>query len=213
VTPLQAYASRWANGCGASICATAHKVVHVRGTVPCDVLLVGEAPGPSENVLGQPFVGPAGHLIDEIVGRAFKRVSVCSTCGVAQVLDNGLVLCPQCRGFLARPITRAFCNLVGCIPLNQEGAKFEEPDAESIECCAPRLQELVNLCAPRLVVCVGKLAGDWLKPGYKNPVTLPTGCRVVNVIHPAAILRASVAQKGFLAQRAEVTITTAVQDL
>jgi DNA polymerase len=185
----------------------------VRGTVPCDVLFVGEAPGPSENVIGQPFVGPAGNLLDKIVKRALGRVSLCRVCGRSLQLVNQALDCPNGHGLFPRPVTHAFCNLVGCLPLDDGGKKFEEPDAESIGCCAPRLQDLMDLCNPRLLVCVGKLAGDWLKPGYKNPVAPPSGCKVVSVTHPAAILRASVAQKGFLAQRAEVTITTASQDL
>ena len=43
------------------------RVVLARGSVPCEVLFVGEAPGPSEDVLGQPFMGPAGKLLDSIL--------------------------------------------------------------------------------------------------------------------------------------------------
>jgi DNA polymerase len=40
------------------------RVVFGRGTVPADVLLVGEAPGPVEDETGEPFTGPAGKLLD-----------------------------------------------------------------------------------------------------------------------------------------------------
>ena len=39
----------------------------MRGSIPFNVLFVGEAPGESEDVLGFPFVGPAGKLLDHII--------------------------------------------------------------------------------------------------------------------------------------------------
>lgn len=64
----------------------------------------------------------------------------------------------------------------------------------------------------RLVVGVGKLPEDWLKPGYKNPVTLPAGNKFVRIDHPAFILRQNVVQRAFLAQQAVVKLRGAVMD-
>jgi uracil-DNA glycosylase len=38
------------------------------GNVLSDVLLVGEGPGAREDATGRPFVGPAGQLLDELLG-------------------------------------------------------------------------------------------------------------------------------------------------
>ncbi len=38
------------------------------GNVESDVLLVGEGPGAREDATGRPFVGPAGQLLDELLG-------------------------------------------------------------------------------------------------------------------------------------------------
>jgi uracil-DNA glycosylase len=60
----------WGRGCGSNLCPLARKVVLARGTLPCDVLFIGEGPGVSEDVTGRPFVGPAGSLLDHIVNTA-----------------------------------------------------------------------------------------------------------------------------------------------
>ena len=42
-------------------------IVISRGNPKAKLLLVGEAPGPQENIKGKPFVGPAGQLLDKIL--------------------------------------------------------------------------------------------------------------------------------------------------
>jgi uracil-DNA glycosylase len=49
-------------------------VVLARGSIPCDILFVGEAPGRSEDALGKPFVGPAGILLDEMIEDALSGI-------------------------------------------------------------------------------------------------------------------------------------------
>jgi uracil-DNA glycosylase len=49
------------------------------GPVPCDVMVVGEAPGFNEDVQGKPFVGAAGKLLDtllEQIGLSRERVFI-----------------------------------------------------------------------------------------------------------------------------------------
>jgi DNA polymerase len=151
------------------------QVVITRGTIPCDLLFIGEAPGESEDANGIAFYGPAGKLLDRIIDRA--------------LCDFAL----RC----------AFANLVGCIP-REEGVygKLEEPPDESIKKCSPRLREFIGICNPRMLILVGKLAGKWVER------SLP----VVEIQHPSAILRANIAQKGLLIQKAEVTLHSAVED-
>ncbi len=42
-------------------------IVISRGNPGAKLLLIGEAPGPQENIQGKPFVGPAGQLLDKIL--------------------------------------------------------------------------------------------------------------------------------------------------
>lgn len=127
-TPYQKHVARWRKCTACPLATRRSKVVFTRGTLPCDVLFVGEAPGASEDVLGRPFVGPAGKLLDVILERALPAA---------------------CR--------YAITNLVGCMPKDETNEKGEPPE-EAIKACRPKLQELLALARPKAVVCVGSLA-------------------------------------------------------
>ena len=49
------------------LCAGRHNVVFGVGKKNADILFVGEGPGEQEDLLGEPFVGPAGKLLDEML--------------------------------------------------------------------------------------------------------------------------------------------------
>ena len=51
--------------CG--LCETRHNVVFGIGREDADVLFVGEGPGEQEDLKGEPFVGPAGKLLDDML--------------------------------------------------------------------------------------------------------------------------------------------------
>lgn len=57
--------------CGActrcGLCETRHNVVFGVGIRNADVMFVGEGPGEQEDLKGEPFVGPAGKLLDEML--------------------------------------------------------------------------------------------------------------------------------------------------
>lgn len=178
------HVAEWEHCRRCNLCEGRIRVVLARGRVPCDVLFIGEAPGESENVIGLPFIGPAGKLLDLIIRR-----SVGERC------------------------TYALTNLVACVPRGDDGAKTFEPNDVSIRACAPRLKQFVELCNPSLIVRVGKLAHDWLAPGFKHSIKLDKDYKFVDIVHPAAILRANVAQQSLAIQRCVVTIASAVRDI
>lgn len=51
--------------CG--LCETRHNVVFGVGKENADILFVGEGPGEQEDLKGEPFVGPAGKLLDDML--------------------------------------------------------------------------------------------------------------------------------------------------
>lgn len=51
--------------CG--LCETRHNVVFGVGIRNADVMFVGEGPGEQEDLHGEPFVGPAGKLLDDML--------------------------------------------------------------------------------------------------------------------------------------------------
>lgn len=186
MTPYQLHKTLWSQCQLCTLCEVRKHVCHVRGKLPADVLFVGEAPGPSEDVLGSPFTGPAGQLLDEIVGDALRM------CG--------------------REVTRcAFANLVGCIPLDDERKKFSEPQPESIKACEPRLSEIVEMARPKLVVAVGSLAAKWLRKRHAEYGII--GIPIVDVLHPAFILRSPDVGQPLLVKKVVVTLASAVEDV
>lgn len=137
MTPYERHVRRWQECRKCSLCEKRQRVVLARGRVPCDVLFVGEAPGQSEDVIGLPFVGPAGKLLDEII-------------------DQGL----------DGQYDYALTNLVCCIPLDENGSKVTEPPKEAILACSDRLQEFVTICRPKVIVCVGSLSAKWIEKNF-----------------------------------------------
>ena len=59
--------------CPSEPCATAQHLVPGAGDPQADVVIVGEAPGASEDKVGRPFVGRAGRLLDELLEAAELR--------------------------------------------------------------------------------------------------------------------------------------------
>ncbi len=156
-------------------------IVLARGQVPCTVLLCGEAPGASEDALGLPFVGPAGRLLDQIIERA-----------------------------LPADMQYALTNLVACYPANAKAEGYNEPEYGEILACKPRLQEFIRIAKPRLVVCVGALAWNYVEHDAYGKVQ---GAMVMQIVHPAAILRMPLAQKGYAVQKCIVQLRNAVEDV
>ena len=177
MTPFQKHKKKWRNCERCDLYERRSKVVLCRGKLPCDILFVGEAPGISEDVLGRPFVGPAGKLLDRIIERA-----------------------------IGTDFRLAFTNLVGCIPKGEDGKKLTEPEPKCIKKCSSRLKELVLIAKPELVFCVGKLSAKHMFDTIVGSAA-PT---LVNIVHPAAILRADITQQGLMIQRVEVTIRQSV---
>lgn len=179
----QQHVARWSNCTACALCERRKKVVLVRGKLPATVLFIGEAPGQSEDVLGVPFVGPAGQLLDEIIDDAVSHSD------------------------LQEPPRMAWTNLVACIPKDESNSKVSEPPLESIESCAGRLKEIVAIANPRLVVMVGKLSEKHVKP------TEVHRRRYVGIVHPAAILRIDITQRGLMIQRCRSILSDAFDDL
>lgn len=190
-TPYQSFLQRWSKGCGSELCDRACNIVLGRGHVPCDVLFVGEGPGRSEDTLGIPFCGPAGHLLNQIV---------------EQAIPDSVGPDPRIR------VT--FTNLVGCIPIYEGNTKEEEPAHDDVMRCQPRLKEFIDLCNPVLVVAVGKIAKDYLDPStsYRDRVRLPVRSRFLHIIHPAAILRAGFIHQGMRIEECIVDVRDAVKE-
>lgn len=93
------------------------------------VLFIGEAPGREEDRVGQPFVGPAGKLLQTWIDGPLGL-------GSADWLIG---------------------NAVACFPHDEDG-KPAPPPLLSIQTCSPFLLRLIQLVQPRPIVALGRSA-------------------------------------------------------
>lgn len=193
LSPWDQHVADWKDCQKCKLCQTRSIVVLARGSIPADILFIGEAPGHTEDAIGQPFVGPAGQLLDKIINRALLR--------------DGILNASCC-----------FSNLVCCLPVDPDNpaTKVDQPDHDDIVACQPRLVELINLVRPKLVVRVGKLSKDYIEhgaySGWKHAIKLPACVEVIDILHPAYILRANIANREIFTQRTVVQIENAAED-
>lgn len=150
---------KWCHCVRCDLSDTRFKVCHIRGTLPCDVLFIGEAPGESEDILGYPFVGDAGHKLDELIREVESEV------------------------FPEPEFTHAIINLIGCYPGKDDHGNFNRPHKESVKQCEPHLRGLIELCNPKLLALLGETAGK------KLPKDLRLTYKHVHLEHPSSILR------------------------
>lgn len=134
------HVAKWRNCQACPLAKQRFRICIARGTVPCDVLFIGEAPGSVEDVDGLPFVGPAGNLLDQIIERSIPTM-----------------------------VTHAMTNLVCCFPREAKARGDNEPERKEILACRPRLTEFVNIARPRLIVCVGHLSTAFVDHGDTVP--------------------------------------------
>lgn len=177
------FKQKWANCSACKLCETRDKIVLARGHIPCEILFVGEAPGVSEDTIGQPFIGPAGKLLDQLIREAGgESHRIC------------------------------FTNLICCIPIGEDGKKTIDPPKWAIQACTERLNEFVQVANPTMIVRVGKVAQSIIRgwdqfgePENRGPMP--------GITHPSAILQASPEQKPYLYQQAQVILENAFAEL
>lgn len=91
------------------LCHTRTQTVFGVGDPNARLLIVGEAPGAEEDRLGEPFVGPAGKLLDEMllaIGLRRDQAYICNIlkCRPPRNADPTPEQAATCRPYLARQI-------------------------------------------------------------------------------------------------------------
>jgi uracil-DNA glycosylase family protein len=141
------------------------------GRTRADVMLVGEQPGDQEDRAGEPFVGPAGRLLDRALDEA----------GIDR--DDAYVT-----------------NAVKHFKWRAGRGKrrlHQKPDAAEVRACRPWLEAELAVVKPKLLVLMGATAAQsLLGPSFR--VTRERGRLlesdlaplVTATVHPSAILRA-----------------------
>ena len=122
--------NQWSRCTRCSIGVYADRHVLGCGVIPCDVLFLGEAPGKTEDVVGKPFVGRAGKVLDAMIKQAKHVV----------------------------PFTYAISNMLACRPTDFLGGPNRTPRLEEIDACTTRVAQLLKMCQPQAVILLGKTA-------------------------------------------------------
>ena len=215
-TPWEQHKQKWIDCSLCPLCEVRKHVVLYRGNIPCHVLFIGEAPGDGEDVLGKPFQGPAGKLLDQQIAEALHNLGSSVDSG-GSTPDGKFIDVWQ-----PMELRIGFTNLVCCIPKDAKGGKkVGEPPKESIAACHPRLTELVHLVKPKMIVLVGDLAKKEIVGqahfSYEDG-ELPwlhgnEFLEFISITHPAAILRAEIVRRELMYQRVVVTLENVFREL
>ena len=144
-----------------------HQAVFGVGHAQAQVMVVGEAPGAEEDRLGEPFVGAAGKLLDNML----------RSVGLARSGDD-----PARTVFIA--------NVIKCRPPGNRN-----PEVDEIAQCEPILKRQIELVRPRLLLALGRFAAQTMT-GSQEPIGRLRqrvfdyqGIPVVVSYHPAYLLR------------------------
>ena len=103
-----------------SLCEQRHHVVFGVGNEQAEVMFVGEGPGENEDLQGEPFVGAAGHLLDnmlEIIGLDRKGVYITNIvkCRPPHNRDPLNVEQDACIGYLRRQTMLLQPKIIVCL--------------------------------------------------------------------------------------------------
>jgi DNA polymerase len=155
---------------GCDLYKNATQVVFGAGPQKARVVFVGEQPGDQEDRQGQPFVGPAGALLDKALE------------------DAGI---PRGDVYVT--------NAVKHFSWEPRGKRriHKKPRASEIKACRPWLEAELRAVKPAVLVCLGATAaqsvlGAQFKLTQNRGRVQASGLagRVLATIHPSAVLRA-----------------------
>ena len=150
----------------------ATQTVFGEGPVPSSLMLMGETPGDHEDREGRPFVGPAGHLLDEALADAsIDRSSI--------YLTNAVKHFKFVRG------------------RNGKARLHKTPNRSEVAACRQWWERELELVQPTTLGLLGATAAQAvLGQAFRvstqrgEPFELPSGIVAIATIHPSAVLRA-----------------------
>jgi len=106
----------------------ANKIVFQKGNINAKIMLIGEAPGQTENECGEPFKGKSGQQLDALLTQA---------------------------GFNPEKDIY-FCNVVKCRPVKNN--KDRKPSAIEIGACRCYLDSQIEIINPKIIILCGNTA-------------------------------------------------------
>jgi uracil-DNA glycosylase family 4 len=158
----------WAGCQKCGLAKTRKRIVNFRGHLPCTIFLVGEGPGESEDAIGVPFIGEAGNLLNSLIERAYFQA------GFGGTIDEPIVTNSEI----------GITNVVACLPCRETeySPVIRPPNKQEADACRPRLERLIEIASPKIIVCLGQVATRYVNK-IKKTMTM------ASLLHPSAILR------------------------
>jgi len=166
--PLLQKAVQACKGCDLYVHAT--QAVLGEGPRTAKLILIGEQPGNEEDLIGRPFVGPAGRLLDKALEEAgIDRAGVYVT------------------------------NAVKHFKFEERGKRrlHKKPTISEVKACHPWLEAEFAAVHARVIGCLGATAAQSilgsefrLTKERGRPIEADAPGIVVATVHPSAILRA-----------------------
>ena len=155
---------------GCDLYQYATQTVFGEGPREAKLLFVGEQPGDEEDLMGRPFVGPAGRLFDKALAEA----------GIDR---DGVYVTNVVKHFKWIPKGKRRLH--------------QKPRASEVEACLPWFAAELEVIKPGILVCLGATAAQALL-GSEFRMTrdrgkwlnAPMAERVMATVHPSSILRA-----------------------
>ena len=141
-------------------------VVISRGNPQAKLLIIGEAPGPQENIQGKPFVGRAGQLLDKILQSANFD--------------------PEKDVYITNSVFR--------LPPGEDGKAFRKPTDAEINYYRPYVFEIIRFIDPLIMLLTGNVACQSIlgKTGItslRGKWSQVQGRWVMPIFHPSYLLR------------------------
>jgi uracil-DNA glycosylase family protein len=181
---------------GCPLYEPASQTVFGAGPARARLMLIGETPGDYEDQAGEPFVGPAGRVLDRVLE------------------DVGL---DRDQLYLT--------NAVKHFKFVQRGKRrlHKTPSQAESTACAPWWRAEIAAVRPELLVCLGAVAAKAvLGPAFRvtkqhgqilaAPDSLPAGLRIVATVHPSAVLRAEDRDTVYKGLRDDLVVARKVLD-
>lgn len=141
-------------------------IVISRGNPKARLLIIGEAPGPEENIQGKPFVGRAGQMLDKILQAANFD--------------------PEQDVYITNSVFR--------MPPGEDGKNFRKPTDTETDFYRPYVFEIIRLIDPFIMLLTGNVASYSIlrKTGItslRGKWTELQGRWIMPIFHPSYLLR------------------------
>jgi len=117
-------------------------IVQGRGSLPADLCIVGEAPGKTEDMLCEAFIGQAGQLLNQII------YDTCNNVGIVPLIY--------------------FTNTVLCRPTDRIGGDNRQPTKEEVFLCSQNVQEIIAKTKAKEFILAGDIAEKYMKSSIKH---------------------------------------------